>query len=47
MVDVSTGQVTFMFDQMTAALPLLQAGRLKLLGPHWAKKPAPAPTDWR
>ena len=31
MVDVSAGQVTFMFDQMTAALPLLQAGKLKLL----------------
>ncbi|HSI57645.1 MAG TPA: tripartite tricarboxylate transporter substrate binding protein [Ideonella sp.] len=31
MVDVSSGQVTFMFDQMTAALPLLQAGKLKLL----------------
>lgn len=31
MVDVSSGQVTFMFDQMTAAVPLLQAGKLKLL----------------
>lgn len=31
MVDVSSGQVTFMFDQMTAALPLLQSGKLKLL----------------
>ncbi len=31
MVDVSAGAVTFMFDQMTAALPLLQNGRLKLL----------------
>lgn len=31
MIDVSSGQVTFMFDQMTAALPLLQSGKLKLL----------------
>lgn len=31
MVDVSAGAVTFMFDQMTAALPLLQNGKLKLL----------------
>ena len=31
MVDVSSGAVTFMFDQMTAALPLLQGGKLKLL----------------
>ena len=31
MLDVSSGQVTFMFDQMTAALPLLQSGKLKLL----------------
>ena len=37
MVDVSSGAVTFMFDQMTAALPLLQNGKLKLLAvttPH-------------
>jgi len=31
MVDVSSGAVSFMFDQMTAALPLLQGGKLKLL----------------
>ncbi len=31
MIDVSSGAVTFMFDQMTAALPLLQTGKLKLL----------------
>ncbi len=31
MVDVSSGAVTFMFDQMTAALPLLETGKLKLL----------------
>jgi len=30
-IDVSSGVVTFMFDQMTAALPLLEAGKLKLL----------------
>ena len=38
MVDVSAGQVTFMFDQMTAALPLLQAGKLKLLAVTTAKR---------
>ncbi|MDQ5898357.1 MAG: hypothetical protein QG612_2443 [Pseudomonadota bacterium] len=43
MVDVSAGQVTFMFDQMTAALPLLQAGRLKLLAVTTAKRFALAP----
>jgi tripartite-type tricarboxylate transporter receptor subunit TctC len=43
MVDVSSGQVSFMFDQMTAALPLIQAGKLKLLavttGRHIALSP--------
>jgi len=43
MVDVSSGNVTFMFDQMTAAVPLLQAGKLKLLavttGKHIALSP--------
>jgi tripartite-type tricarboxylate transporter receptor subunit TctC len=43
MVDVSAGQVTFMFDQMTAALPLLQAGRLKLLAVTTAKRIALSP----
>jgi tripartite-type tricarboxylate transporter receptor subunit TctC len=43
MVDVSTGQVTFMFDQMTAALPLLQAGKLKLLAVTTGKRIALAP----
>ena len=43
MVDVSTGQVTFMFDQMTAALPLLQAGKLKLLAVTTAKRFALSP----
>lgn len=43
MVDVSSGQVTFMFDQMTAALPLLHAGKLKLLAVTTAKRFALAP----
>ncbi|KDB51298.1 hypothetical protein X805_31110 [Sphaerotilus natans subsp. natans DSM 6575] len=43
MVDVSSGQVTFMFDQMTAALPLLQSGKLKLLAVTTAKRFALAP----
>lgn len=38
MIDVSSGQVTFMFDQMTAALPLLQQGKLKLLAVTTAKR---------
>jgi tripartite-type tricarboxylate transporter receptor subunit TctC len=38
MVDVSSGQVTFMFDQLTAALPLMQAGKLKLLAVTTAKR---------
>ena len=44
MVDVFSGQVTFMFDQMTAALPLLQAGKLKLLAVTTGKRIALAPT---
>lgn len=43
MVDVSSGQVTFMFDQMTAALPLLQGGKLKLLAVTTGKRIALAP----
>jgi len=43
MVDVSAGQVTFMFDQMTAAVPLLQAGKLKLLAVTTGKRIALAP----
>ncbi|HEY1229209.1 MAG TPA: tripartite tricarboxylate transporter substrate binding protein [Ramlibacter sp.] len=43
MIDVSAGQVTFMFDQMTAALPLLQAGKLKLLAVTTGKRIALAP----
>lgn len=38
MLDVSTGQVTFMFDQMTAAVPLIQAGKLKVLAVTTAKR---------
>ncbi len=38
MLDVATGQVTFMFDQMTAALPLIQAGKLKVLAVTTAKR---------
>lgn len=43
MVDVSTGAVTFMFDQMTAALPLLQSGKLKLLAVTTPNRIALAP----
>ena len=43
MVDVSSGAVTFMFDQMTAALPLLQNGRLKLLAVTTPRRIALAP----
>ncbi|MBV7539723.1 tripartite tricarboxylate transporter substrate binding protein [Acidovorax sp. sic0104] len=31
MTDVAAGEVPFMFDQLTAALPLVKAGKLKLL----------------
>jgi len=43
MVDVSSGNVTFMFDQMTAAVPLLQAGKLKLLAVTTGKRIALSP----
>lgn len=43
MIDVSSGQVTFMFDQMTAALSLVQAGKLKLLAVTTGKRIALAP----
>jgi tripartite-type tricarboxylate transporter receptor subunit TctC len=43
MVDVASGQVTFMFDQLTAALPLMQAGKLKLLAVTTAKRLALQP----
>jgi tripartite-type tricarboxylate transporter receptor subunit TctC len=44
MVDVAAGQVTFMFDQMTAALPLLQAGKLRLLAVTTARRIALSPS---
>jgi tripartite-type tricarboxylate transporter receptor subunit TctC len=43
MIDVSSGQVPFMFDQMTAAISLVQAGRLKLLAVTTGKRMALAP----
>ena len=43
MLDVSSGQVTFMFDQITAALPLVQAGKLKLLAVTTSRRMALAP----
>ena len=43
MLDVSSGQVTFMFDQITAALPLVQAGKLKLLAVTTATRMPLAP----
>jgi tripartite-type tricarboxylate transporter receptor subunit TctC len=43
MLDVSSGQVTFMFDQMTAGLSLVQAGKLKLLATTTARRIALAP----
>jgi tripartite-type tricarboxylate transporter receptor subunit TctC len=43
MLDVSSGQVPFMFDQMTAAIPLATAGKLKLLAVTTAKRIALAP----
>jgi tripartite-type tricarboxylate transporter receptor subunit TctC len=43
MTDVAAGLVTFMFDQMTAAMPLIQAGKLKLLAVTTPKRIALAP----
>ena len=43
MLDVSSGQVTFMFDQMTAGLSLVQAGKLKVIAVTTAKRMALAP----
>ncbi len=43
MQDVAAGLVPFMFDQMTAALPLVKAGKLKLLAVTTAKRAALAP----
>lgn len=43
MIDVSSGQVPFMFDQMTAAVPLVAAGKLKLLAVTTGRRIALAP----
>ena len=41
--DVAGGQVTFMFDQLTAGLPLVKGGKLKLLAVTTAKRAALSP----
>jgi len=38
MTDVAAGQVTFMFDQMTAAVALVQAGKLKVIAVTTGKR---------
>jgi tripartite-type tricarboxylate transporter receptor subunit TctC len=38
MTDVAAGLVPFMFDQMTAALPLVQAGKLKVIAVTTGKR---------
>lgn len=43
LTDVAAGQVAFMFDQMTAALPLAKAGRVKLLAVTTGKRITLAP----
>ena len=43
LTDVAAGQVSFMFDQMTAALPLAKAGRVKLLAVTTGKRITLAP----
>jgi len=43
MVDVASGQVTFMFDRMTAAEPFLKSGKMKLLVVTTAKRVPNAP----
>ncbi len=43
MQDVVAGQVPFMFDQMTAAVPLAQAGKLKILATTAGKRTPLAP----
>jgi tripartite-type tricarboxylate transporter receptor subunit TctC len=43
MIDVSSGQVPFMFDQMTAAVSLVQAGRLKVIAVTTPRRMALAP----
>lgn len=44
MIDVANGQVTFMFDQLTAALPLIQAGKMKVLAVTSPKRSAASPS---
>jgi tripartite-type tricarboxylate transporter receptor subunit TctC len=44
MLDVSSGVVPFMFDQMTAAVPLAKAGKLKLIAVTTAKRIALDPS---
>ncbi|WP_418125173.1 Bug family tripartite tricarboxylate transporter substrate binding protein [Variovorax sp. 160MFSha2.1] len=43
LTDVAAGQVPFMFDQVTAALPLVKSGKLKLLAVTTAKRIALVP----
>lgn len=43
MTDVAAGNVTFMFDQLTAALPFVKDGRLKLLAVTTPERIGPAP----
>ncbi|HSV44146.1 MAG TPA: tripartite tricarboxylate transporter substrate binding protein [Ramlibacter sp.] len=43
MIDVASGQVPFMFDQMTAAVALIQAGRLKAIAVTTPRRMALAP----
>ena len=43
MMDVSSGLVPFMFDQMTAAVSLVQAGKLKAIAVTTARRMALAP----
>jgi tripartite-type tricarboxylate transporter receptor subunit TctC len=43
MQDVAGGQVTFMFDQLTAGAPLVKAGKLRLLAVTTAKRTPLAP----
>jgi len=43
LTDVAAGQVPFMFDQVTAALPMVKSGKLKLLAVTTAKRIALVP----
>jgi len=42
-VDVATGELTFKFDQLTAAIPLMQAGKIKVLAVTSAQRLAQLP----